>query len=288
LAPGRYIAAVSGGVDSMVLLDLLSNLPKVEIIVAHFDHGIRPDSRKDESFVKGATDKYGFAFESARASLGPAASEETARHARYDFLNGLRTKYRATAVITAHHQDDLIETALINLLRGTGRRGLYAISANSKVTRPLLGYPKQEIKDFAENRGIEWREDPTNADENYLRNYVRVNLVPKLTVAQRRQIISDLDKVAKIDGVIQQELQDMEAELISDGELVRSRFAALPPEVGNEILLRHFRALGVADIDRRTINRINAGIRTGGHNRTIPVKDGLRLKLTSKTARFDR
>ncbi len=286
--PGNYILAVSGGVDSMVLLDLLSNLPGLEIVVAHFDHGIRPESSKDERFVRRAVTKYGLAYESGSLGLGARASEAAARGARYDFLASVKAKHQADYIITAHHQDDLIETALINLLRGTGRRGLYAISANPKVLRPLLGHSKKQILRYAKQHNIEWAEDPTNSQEDYLRNYLRINIMPKLTASQRGQIISNSDKVAKIDGLIQHGLTDIESMIFSGNELDRSLFAALPTEIGNELLLKRFRSLDVLDIDKRTITRINANIRTGRQSQEYPVKDGLKLKLTDKAALFTR
>lgn len=112
--------------------------------------------------------------------------------------------------------------------------------------------------------------------------------MPKLTARQRAQIIGNSDKVAKIDSFIQQELTDIESKMFKQNDLDRSRFAALPTEVGNELLLRRFRSLDVRDIDKRAIIRINANIRTGRQNMEYPVKDGLKLKLTDKTARFTR
>jgi tRNA(Ile)-lysidine synthase len=97
LSPGKYVAAVSGGVDSMVLLDLLRNIPDVELIVAHFDHGIRPDSAEDRQLVERVCAQYGVAFEYAEGHLGKKASEATARAARYSFL---RRKTRPTGTNT--------------------------------------------------------------------------------------------------------------------------------------------------------------------------------------------
>src|SRR4051812_6590366 len=104
---GRYVLAVSGGVDSMVLLHILSTTDEVELIVAHFNHGIRQDSDKDEELVKDAAKQYGLQIEIANGKLGPTASEEQARTARYKFLNSIQKKYKAVAIITAHHEDDL-------------------------------------------------------------------------------------------------------------------------------------------------------------------------------------
>src|SRR5690606_26701133 len=105
----KYIVAVSGGVDSVVLLDMLSKKTEHELIVAHFDHGIRPDSHEDAAFVQKLAQRYGHTFEMKREELGAYASEATARERRYAFLGALAKKHQA-AVMTAHHLDDLVET----------------------------------------------------------------------------------------------------------------------------------------------------------------------------------
>src|SRR5438132_889977 len=123
LEPGTYIVAVSGGVDSMVLLDLLRTKPELKLIVAHYDHGMRPNSTADRQLVQAVSKHHGLTFIYDQGKLGNA-SEATARRARYDFLHQVREASQARAIITAHHQDDLLETAILNILRGTGRRGL--------------------------------------------------------------------------------------------------------------------------------------------------------------------
>src|SRR5688572_27728765 len=127
VAPGKYIVAVSGGVDSMVLLHLLSQHSQSELIVAHFDHGIRPDSAEDRKLVEKTAKKYGLEFVYREGELGPGASEAEAREARYGFLQIIKVKHNAKAIVTAHHQDDMLETAIINMLRGTGRKGLSSL-----------------------------------------------------------------------------------------------------------------------------------------------------------------
>ncbi|MDB5183626.1 MAG: hypothetical protein JWO07_307 [Candidatus Saccharibacteria bacterium] len=173
---GRFIVAVSGGVDSVVLLDKLSQEhAKDALIVAHFDHGIRPDSAADAEFVRGLAEKYGLAFETKREELGPDASEELARNRRYEFLRTVAKKYEAV-IVTAHHADDVIETIAINLIRGTGWRGL-AVLGSPDIDRPLLAMTKGEIIEYARQNTLEWHEDSTNQNTKYLRNDVRQKLV---------------------------------------------------------------------------------------------------------------
>ncbi len=166
----RYVVAVSGGVDSIVLLDMLSRMDDVELVVAHFDHGIRADSAHDAQFVKELAQKYGHAYESTREELGAGASEEVARTHRYRFLHTVAKKHNAQ-VVTAHHTDDLVETIAINVIRGTGWRGLAVF--NAPVVRPLLLSTKADILKYAHDNNLPWREDSTNSDTTYLRNAVR-------------------------------------------------------------------------------------------------------------------
>src|ERR1700693_5976581 len=173
LKPGKYVLAVSGGVDSVVLLDLLCKNQGLDIIVAHFDHGIRQDSARDREFVQALTRGYKLPFVLGQAKLGPNASEETARETRYEFLYGVVKKTKSKGLITAYHQDDVIETAIINLLRGTNRKGLSSRLSSDKIFRPMLEIPKSDLLAYAKANKLDWHEDLTNLDTTYLRNYIR-------------------------------------------------------------------------------------------------------------------
>jgi tRNA(Ile)-lysidine synthetase-like protein len=285
---GKYVLAVSGGVDSMVLLDLLSNLDGVELVAAHFNHGIRPDSIEDERLVAAAAKDKGLPFEAGRGQLGAGASEAVARKARYGFLTEVKTKHGTRAIITAHHQDDLIETALINLLRGTGRRGLVAISDNQAVMRPLLNYPKSEIISYAKKNKLKWREDPTNASPDYLRNHIRRNLMPKMTTDQRREFLKNLNQVSKTGRRMDAELSILSSGILDHRTIDRSKFSALPAALGNELLTYWLRQEGLMEFDKRTISRLNVALRTARGLSTHPVKDNLSIEIAQKTARFER
>lgn len=189
---GKIVVAVSGGVDSVALLHMLGNgalsgFKGSEIIVAHVNHGIRGDSEEDARLVEGMAKKYGLKFELYEAKLGEDTSEADAREARYKFLLRVCRKHHAQAIITAHHQDDLVETAIANLLRGTSWRGLASLRPKSAIEsdgkkiellRPLLAKPKGELVQYAKANKINWREDSSNANQDYLRNYIRKTLVP--------------------------------------------------------------------------------------------------------------
>lgn len=173
----KLIIAVSGGVDSIVLLHMAARgrlLNGEQMVVAHFDHGIRSDSASDEQFVKELASSYGLIYESEREELGKDASEERARDRRYMFLRKLAKKYDAK-IVTAHHADDVVETVAINLIRGTGWRGLGVLDSTD-ILRPLLGVRKADLLRYARDNELYWREDSTNANTKYLRNDVRQRL----------------------------------------------------------------------------------------------------------------
>lgn len=179
LPPGRYVVAVSGGVDSMVLLDILHQQKDVDIIAAHVNHGIRPDGEKDAELVVKFCMSHNISYELKELHLGGNVSEAGARKARYSFLQKCRKENNAAAIVTAHHEDDLVETAFINILRGTSWRGI-APFVREDILRPLIGVRKKALIAYAKNHNINWREDSTNADQRYLRNYVRLSLLPFL------------------------------------------------------------------------------------------------------------
>jgi tRNA(Ile)-lysidine synthase len=174
----NYIVAVSGGVDSVALLDILNKKEDAKLIIAHVDHGIRDDSIEDALFVENLAKKYKLPFESVQLKLGKDASEDASRQERYRFFEELAKKYDAQ-IATAHHKNDVVETMIINILRGTGWRGLCSLR-NEVIYRPLLAMTKKQIVDYAKKNNLQWREDETNAEQIYLRNYIRHNIMPNI------------------------------------------------------------------------------------------------------------
>ncbi|MDB5160831.1 MAG: hypothetical protein JWO96_211 [Candidatus Saccharibacteria bacterium] len=279
--------AVSGGVDSMVLLDILAKTEGVDLVVAHFDHGIRADSYKDAEFAAAAAKRYGLPFEMGRDTLGQNASEEKARQARYKFLYEAAGRHGADMIITAHHQDDAIETAIINLLRGTGARGLIAIGGNPRVMRPLLGIPKQDILAYASAHSLEWREDATNSEDKYLRNRIRGNVVAKMTQEQRHEFLehirtiegSSAEASMLIDGLL-------DSILLDESTVDRAAFSNLPAEVSAQLLMKWLRTQGVKDLDRPTVERLAMAIKTAAPGTRHNVKKEGRLDLSINNAHF--
>ncbi|HJS44614.1 MAG TPA: tRNA lysidine(34) synthetase TilS [Gemmatimonadales bacterium] len=184
--PGEAIVAVSGGVDSVVLLDLLSGQASelgLSIVVAHVDHGIQSDSLNVRQSVAALAQKYQLPFEVTELHLGPQASETDARRARYAWLREVQRRRGAKYLVTAHHQDDQIETVLLRTLRGSAPAGLAGIGRRARggLVRPLLPFTRRELVDHATARGLPVYDDPANRDPRHLRSWVRGTLLPLLS-----------------------------------------------------------------------------------------------------------
>lgn len=222
----RYVVAVSGGVDSVVLLALLAKQYPGQLVVAHVDHGIRHDSANDTAFVRALATRYGLPCRSTALQLGKRASEAQAREGRYGFLRRLAKEY-AAPIATAHHADDVIETIIINLLRGTGWRGL-AVMGAADVYRPLVNRHKTELYEYALRHRLEWCEDYTNATDVYLRNRVR-RVTTRLSQSQKDALLAIWQQQHKLAAAIN-------AELASRVTYQRYLYITIPPEVARELL----------------------------------------------------
>jgi len=183
------VVATSGGPDSMVLLHLLLRLQKLwqlRLHVAHLDHGLRgEEGNRDAEFVRARAERWGLPvtvgkIEGLRREKG--SLQEAARRARYRFLEGVAQAVRAERIALGHTQDDLAETVLINLLRGSGLRGLAGIppARQGCIIRPLIEVSRKEVSIYADAYQIPFVRDSSNAQEDYLRNRIRLKLLPIL------------------------------------------------------------------------------------------------------------
>lgn len=271
LEPGTYVLAVSGGVDSMALLELARQLPGVRLVVAHYDHGIRPDSPLDRQLVQDAARRHGLPFVYDEGDLGPRPSEAQARDARYAFLHHVRRAAGARALVTAHHQDDLLETAILNLVRGTGRRGLTSLRSHPTLHRPLLHLPKSDLIAYAKDQGLVWREDSTNQDTRYLRNYVRRHVVPKFSSQQRQQFLDHIHKSHTLHDKLETELTNHLHLHPGLSELDRHWFIMLPHAVAKEVLVTWLRRHQVQDISSAMLERLVIAAKTWAPGRTADI-----------------
>lgn len=278
IRPGKYVIAVSGGVDSVVLLDLLSKQKTLDLIVANFDHGIRPGSHKDHDFVADLADRYDLAFFSEEGRLGASASEAQAREARYKFLREIQEINKADAIVTAHHEDDVIETALINIMRGTSAKGLGALKSTDEIMRPLLSYDKAAIVDYAKKNELSWVEDETNEDEKYLRNYIRKKIVTKFSPADKKKML----KIIQESKVATDEIGKIISGLVpTEGSIKRSEFIKMPHAVALEYISAWLKQLKLK-IDKKTLNRLVISLKTARPGSDIDINKNHVFKIESK------
>jgi len=183
LADAPLLLAVSGGLDSMVLLSAMASVARERIAaVATFDHGTGAAASRAASLVEREATRLGLPV--VRGSLSAHAPDGDGLEAhwrgeRHRFLRETATRYGAR-VTTAHTRDDQVETVLMRVLRGSGTRGLAALEARSDIVRPLLGVRRAELERFAASNDVTWVEDPSNALPTFLRNRVRLDLLPAL------------------------------------------------------------------------------------------------------------
>ena len=183
----KLLLAVSGGLDSMVLLHLLQQLPYT-IAIAHCNFQLRGlESFEDQNFVQNYASEHEIPFHftqfdtRAFAEDYKLSTQVAARELRYHWFYEQLETHQYDFIVTAHHADDNLETFLINLSRGTGLDGLCGIPAqNEAVIRPLLPFSRAAIEAYAKENHLQWREDSSNASDKYLRNQIRHHLVPML------------------------------------------------------------------------------------------------------------
>lgn len=218
----RYLIAVSGGVDSMVLCHLFLQ-HKLHFSVAHCNFMLRGDeSNQDENFVKdfakkNAVDIFVKQFETEKIIEQQGGSvQQVARNLRYEFFNSLLPNF--DFLVTAHHSDDNIETFFINLSRGTGLKGLMGIpSENEKIIRPLLKITKAKILEYAEKHTISWREDSSNESDKYTRNFYRNQVIPLIKLQKpgfENIMTSNIDMIKKTKSLLDHFINDIRKEVV--------------------------------------------------------------------------
>jgi len=204
----RIVAAVSGGPDSICLLHLLQRLSRewgLEIHVAHFDHCLRgEESEQDAVFTGGVSRDLGLEFHSGRGDVRTRARDmavsiqEAARSLRYEFLDRVRTATGSGFIATGHTADDQAEEVLLRLIRGAGLPGMSGIpwTTDRKIVRPMLEIRKSQILEYLDSEGIGFRVDQSNYSETYLRNRIRMRLIPVLERHFNPSIVRTVNRMA--------------------------------------------------------------------------------------------
>ena len=207
--PGEtLVAALSGGADSVALLDVLAQLAVRRgfgLVAAHLDHGLRASSKADAAFCRDLCRRLGVSLEvgtadvRARAREEKGGLEEAARLERYAFLREVEDKHGAVGIAVAHTLDDQAETFLLRLLRGAGTAGLGAMRpVSGDILRPMLEATRRDVLAHLESRGLEHREDETNADLSFPRNRVRRELLPYLEQRFNPKVRQALARAASV------------------------------------------------------------------------------------------
>ncbi|OPX39057.1 MAG: tRNA lysidine(34) synthetase TilS [Desulfobacteraceae bacterium 4484_190.2] len=263
--------------DSVCLLDILQELEdelRIELVVAHFDHGLRPDEDEAENrFVESLAVALTLPFETKKADPGMGQEspsvEERARHARYQFLEGVKEKFSAQKIATGHNLNDQAETVLMRLLRGSGPSGLAGIPPcrEEKMIRPLIEITRGEIESYLERKGLTHITDSSNFQACYLRNKIRLELLPRLQEYQPR-IVELLGRTADIMrndeawlAAGAEEWVERSTETKGDGEIriPLSSFIILPEALKNRVIRYALKMTGgsLRRVSLRHIENIN-------------------------------
>lgn len=289
---GTVILAVSGGLDSMTLLDLAVKARQrraCSIVVATFDHASGGHSSRAASFVARSALAYGLPVVVGRADR-VARNEAVWRAARWQFLRSVANSTRA-AIVTAHTRDDQIETVLMRAMRDAGARGLAGLGAPSDVRRPLIEVRRRELEAYAEAHGLTWVEDPTNRQSEYLRNRIRRELLPALVRARpdfdmdmleigQRAAVWRRDLAGVVERDVQFELSEGEAGArqldVSAGDLMKYS----PTSLG--IVWPELASRAGVTLDRRGTQRAVTFTESGKVGRRIQLSGGWEL-IRSRT-----
>ena len=277
LEQGRFFAkddlvivAVSTGVDSMALLDLLQRLPdgrRPRLLVAHVNHELRDQSTVEEAYLTNYCRQAGLSWRVAhwtKEDHPEHGVEEAARHFRYAFFKRLLAEYHAAAVVTAHHANDLAETMLMKMTRGGQLDQLVGIRdqrplGRGKLVRPLLPFTKAELYRYARARGLKWFEDQTNQELTVARNRYRHQIIPALERENPQLITHLLDYRAQLTELLawrNQELARLLDSVQAGQHLELVAFTQLPDFQQAELLRYWLEQSGVTDLKADLINQV--------------------------------
>lgn len=207
----KVLLGVSGGPDSISMLDILNNIKNekiinFEIVVAHINHLIREEAIDDEKYVQDYCEKHNIEFYVKRidiqkiANTNKIGTEEAGRKARYDFFDEIMQKTGSNKIGIAHNKNDKIETIIMHILRGSGISGLKGIEAkrDNKYIRPLIECERTEIEAYCEEQHLEPRIDKTNFENEYTRNKIRNIVIPYVKKEFNPNIIQTIDRLSQV------------------------------------------------------------------------------------------
>ena len=275
------VVGVSGGPDSITLLDILIKLQKqikFNIVVAHINHMIRADADDDQKYVEDYCKKSNIPFYVRREKVEILAknqkigTEEAGRNLRYEFFNEVLQKTKSNKIATAHTKNDNVETVLMNIIRGSGTKGLTGIEVirDNKYIRPLLEINRTEIEEYCEKNNLAPRIDSTNMENIYTRNKIRNLLIPYIQKEFNPNIIEAVDKLSNI---LKEENKYFET-------ITKKVYAeTLIQETKNEIILdlKKFNALEIVIKNRIVLYTINRLFGSSSGIEKIHLQDIIKL-----------
>jgi len=299
------VVAVSGGPDSVCLLDILKQLSEeleISLVVAHFNHGLRQAEDESETrLVRELTESMDLPFETEKTSLleeGSASMEERARDARYKFLEEVGDRSHASKIAMGHNLNDQAETVLMRLLRGSGPSGLAGIPPirDNRIIRPLIEIKREDIESYIKARGLPYAIDSSNLDTKYLRNRIRLELMPMMLEYQP-QLVEHLGQLATIlrgeDSYLEGQAEDWvekEAEQGFDSDITVPviSFNKLPGPFRNRVTRHLLKKIGnsLRRIDHDHIQSVS-GLAIGMNPQAkIDLPNGLVVKRAYDTLIF--
>jgi len=304
---GRLLIAVSGGRDSMVLLDLVArSMRALELtaVAGHVNHGLRDaESDGDEEHVQQVAAAAGLAFcmrrvapEAEREGVSSRERptlEEAARNLRRRALQEMAAENGCDWIATAHHAGDQAETMLLRILRGTGPDGLAGMAPRSSDgvwLKPLLRVLPDEIDEWATSRGIGWREDASNQERRFARNRLRLDWIPSLSTTFNPQLLRTLGDLAEagrrdrewIDGLVEEAAKEFVAIGPSAICFAIEGWDSVPEALARRLVLRGMVEAGLRrDITRTHLERVLAFLRRGrrvGRDKILELPGGISLR----------
>ena len=207
-ANDKIVLGVSGGPDSLFMLDILNKLKKelqIELIVAHVNHKIRAEADEEEEFVKRFCEKIGIEFYSKRIEVEKYANnnkiglEEAGRKVRYEFFEEVCNKAGANKIAVAHNKNDKVETMIMHILRGSGISGLQGIQPQAnKIIRPIIEIERKDIENYCEEQKLDPRIDKSNQDNTYTRNKIRNIVIPYINQEFNPNFIETMTRLSEL------------------------------------------------------------------------------------------
>ena len=289
------VVGVSAGPDSMALLYILNELRKkigYKIVVAHVNHNVRVESKEEAEFLKDYCEKHDIIFEMMTITkYGDDNFHNEARNIRYNYYEDLINKYQANYLMTGHHADDLMETILMRIVRGSTLRGLSGFSdlvdmGNYKIARPLISVTKQELEDFDKKNNIPYRVDMSNFKDKYTRNRYRKSVLPFLKMEDKNvheKFINFSNQIKECDEFIEKVAASAINDVYQDGVILVEKFKLLDIVIQKRIIDYIFSVLyrdDIIEIDRRhvelvldTINSNKASITINLPNDYLLIKE---------------